>query len=65
MASDDSKPNPTQIQKYLGGLDYPANKEQILERAREEGAPEDIMATLEGLADREYEGPTGVIDELY
>ena len=63
--SGGEKPNPSQIQKFLGGMDYPAGRQEILDRARENDAPEDVLRTLEGLPDREYEGPTGVIDELY
>ena len=60
-----NKPNPTQIQKFLGGMDYPADRQTILDKARENDAPDDVMQTLEGLPEREYEGPNGVIKELY
>lgn len=66
MANDQAnKPNPTQIQKFLGGMDYPAGKQKLVEHAREKGAPDDVVQTLEGLPDRDYDGPTGIIEELY
>ena len=65
MANEQSKPNPTQVQKFLGGMNYPADKNEVIEHAREKNAPEDIMKMLQELADRKYEGPTGIIDELY
>lgn len=65
MAETGSKPNPTQIQKFLGGMDYPANKQTLVDHARGQGAPDDVMQTLENLPDREYDGPNGVIKELY
>lgn len=66
MANDQgNKPNPTQIQKFLGGMDYPAGKKEIVEHARGQNAPEDIIRSLEQLPDRQFEGPTGIIEELY
>lgn len=59
------KPNPTQVQKFLGGVDYPAGKQQLIEHARQENAPDDIVEMLKELPEREFEGPTGVIEELY
>lgn len=65
MANEQSKPNPTQIQKFLGGMNYPADKNEVIEHARDKNAPEDIIEMLKGLADRKYERPTGIIDDLY
>ena len=45
------------IQKYLGGLHYPARKPQIVERARTLGADAHVMRALLGLPDRVYESP--------
>lgn len=45
------------IQKYLGGLRYPAHKPQIVERARTLGADPHVMRALVGIADRVYESP--------
>jgi hypothetical protein len=58
-------PNPTQIQKFLGGMEYPAAKEEIVEHARGKNAPDDVIEALKKLADRKYEGPTGIIEDLY
>jgi hypothetical protein len=60
-----SKPNPTQIQKFLGGMNYPAGKDAVLKHAKGQNAPEDVIQVLEKLPDREFEGPTGIIKELY
>lgn len=56
--------NPIQLQKYLKGVDYPAKKKVLLDRARQEGADEDVIFTLEKLPDREYDGPTGITKEI-
>jgi hypothetical protein len=53
-------PNPIQVQKYLGGIDYPASKDDIVRTAEEQGADQDVMDALNGIPDREYDGPTAV-----
>ena len=59
-----AKANPVQVQTYLKGVDYPAGKEDLIERATEEGAPEDVLETLNGIADREYQTPADLAEEL-
>ena len=46
--------NPIQLQKYLKGMEYPAKKKSLLDRARDEGADENVLYTLERLPDKEY-----------
>jgi hypothetical protein len=53
-------PNPIQVQKFLGGLDYPVSKDTIVETAKKNGADKDVLDALEGLPDREYDAPTAV-----
>ena len=52
--------NPIQIQKYLKGVDYPANKRALLKAARDQGADESIVASLEQLPDEEFQTPADV-----
>jgi hypothetical protein len=54
------KPNPIQMQKFLGGMEYPATKEQIVEHAKEKGADEAVLDGLQAIPDREYNGPNAV-----
>ncbi|MFJ4045447.1 DUF2795 domain-containing protein [Microbacterium sp. NPDC089987] len=58
------KPNPIQIQKFLGGIDYPASKDDIIASARESGADDAVLDALNGIEDREYDGPTGVSEAV-
>ncbi len=57
-------PSSFKVQKYLGGLRYPAAKPQILERAREKGADPDTMRALDGLPEREYDSPIALSCEV-
>ena len=56
--------NPIQLQKHLSGIDYPVGKAQLVEHARQQGADEESLATLERLPDREYDGPNAVSAEV-
>ncbi|WP_071191385.1 DUF2795 domain-containing protein [Trichormus sp. NMC-1] len=54
-----AKANPVELQKHLKGVDYPANKEELIEHAREQGADKQLLSLLEQLPeDEEYEDPT-------
>ena len=53
-------PNPIQIQKFLGGMDYPAKKDEIVANAKGKGADQPVLDALGNIADREYDGPNAV-----
>ncbi len=52
--------NPIQLQKFLGGIDYPVSKDELLDVAEEHGADKRVMDVLNGLPDRQYDSPTDV-----
>lgn len=58
------EPSPIDVQKSLKGLDFPASKEDILAKAQEGGASEDILAELEQIPEREYQTPADISKEL-
>jgi hypothetical protein len=53
-------PNPIQVQKYLGGIDYPASKDDIVSAAESSGADENVLEALRSIPDTEYDAPTAV-----
>jgi hypothetical protein len=53
-------PNPIQIQKFLGGIDYPATRETLISRAKESGADSNVLDALQNIPDKEYDSPTAV-----
>lgn len=57
-------PNPIQVQKYLGGIDYPASRDDIVRTAEKSDAPDDILETLRNLPERDYDGPTAVSEAV-
>jgi hypothetical protein len=57
--------SPIDIQKALGGMDYPATKEEIVKHAQDNGGSDDVIEALQGIEDREYEGPSGVSQAVF
>jgi hypothetical protein len=54
------KPNPIQIQKFLAGVDYPADRSTLVSTAEEEGAEGAVLDALKAIPDKEYDSPTAV-----
>ena len=52
--------SPIEIEKFLKGMNYPANKGDIIAKARENDASEEVISALEKMPDREYESPADV-----
>jgi hypothetical protein len=59
-----NQPNPIQIQKFLKGVDYPVDRDMLVEHAKSQGADEDVLRQLEQLPDRTYEGPNAISKEI-
>jgi hypothetical protein len=59
-----NKPNPIEMQKYLAGVDYPCDRDGLVEHARSQGANDDILDQLGTIPDREYDGPNAVSAEF-
>ncbi|MCE3556182.1 DUF2795 domain-containing protein [Pseudonocardia sp. RS11V-5] len=51
-----------EVQKYLKGVDYPADGAQLAQAATQNGAPDDLVDTLKGL--RQVDGPNTVMKEI-
>jgi hypothetical protein len=52
--------SPIDIQKALGGIDYPAKKDDIVQHAQSHDGSDEVLEALKGIDDREYDGPSGV-----
>ncbi|MCM3925374.1 DUF2795 domain-containing protein [Frankia sp. AiPs1] len=53
-----------EAQKFLKGVDYPADRSAIVKKAKENGADETLVQTLEKIPDRQYSGPNAISKEL-
>jgi Protein of unknown function (DUF2795) len=55
-----SQPEFIELQKSLAGLSYPPSKDEILYRAQEHEASDEIVKALAGMPDGESDGPNRV-----
>lgn len=55
---------PNDIQQALGGMDYPASKEELIQQAQDNQAGQEVMNFLERIEEGQYESPTDVQEEL-
>ena len=56
--------SPIEVQKALKGMDYPAKKKDLIEKAKENDAPREVMQVLEDLPDKEFENAVDVSKEF-
>lgn len=61
MARGTASPSPANIQQYLNGVHYPVDKERLLDQARTNSAPSEVMDTLRELPEEQYGGPQDVM----
>lgn len=52
------------VLRYLQGLNFPALKHDVVHAARQNGAPSDVIASLEQLSSTEFSRPEAIIDEF-
>ena len=52
--------SPIQLQKYLGGVDYPVDKQTLIQKARDNGADDDVVQTLQRLPFDRFNSPNDV-----
>ncbi len=54
----------TEVQQYLEGVEYPANRHKLAGAAEANDAPVDFIKVLLGLGNVEFSGPEEVVEEL-
>lgn len=52
--------SPAQVQDYLEGVDYPANKTDLKKHARGQGADQKIVELINNLPEKDYNSPIEV-----
>lgn len=43
-----------EIEKFVGGIDFPAGKGDLLNHAKSQGAPQEVLEFMEQFPDKEY-----------
>lgn len=60
MPDNETVRSPVQLQTYLGGIDYPIEKGQLVDHAQSEGADEQVLETLRRLPMDRFNSPNDV-----
>jgi hypothetical protein len=53
--------SPANVQKYLKGVDYPANKKELVEQAKKNDAPQEVLEVIQRFPNQEFGGPQDVM----
>jgi len=56
--------NPIEVEKFLAGMDYPADKEDLRNFAREQGADASVLDIIDGLPEGIYRSPADISREI-
>lgn len=43
-----------EVEKYIGGIDFPADKNELVSHAKEKGAPKEVIDFINRFPDQEY-----------
>lgn len=49
-----------ELEKYLNGVVYPANKDNLLDTARANRAPEEVIDMIENLPENNFNSPIDI-----
>ena len=56
--------SPTEVQRYLKGVDYPATKDDLISTADENEAPDEVIEQLQSVNEEQFDGPEEVMEAL-
>lgn len=54
MSPDKEPVSPDVMQRYLHGLDFPADRDRLMRKARESGASPEVLKMLAGMPAQDY-----------
>lgn len=58
------KASPSAIEKYLKGIHFPADKNKLINQARENSAPDDVIHVLSQFGEEEYHSVIDIAKEV-
>ncbi len=56
--------NQVQVQKFLGGVNYPASKEDLVSYAKQEAADNNVLQTIQALPYHNFDTPAVVSEAI-
>ena len=58
------KASPSAIERYLKGIKYPVEKKYLINNAKGQDAPSDVISVLERFSEHQYNSPIDVSKEV-
>jgi len=52
--------SPAQVEKSIKGTHFPAQKQDLIQRARENHANQDVLKVLENMPDKQFNSPVDI-----
>jgi hypothetical protein len=56
--------SPAVVEKYLGGMHYPAEKKALVNNAKNKSAPKDVLELINKLPEKTYTSPIDITKEI-
>ena len=56
--------SPAIVEKYLAGIHFPAEKKNLVDKAADKKAPENVMDMLNKLPNKTYKSPIDITKEI-
>jgi hypothetical protein len=52
--------SPATLEKYLTGINYPCSRQELVNHARHQNAPQDVIQTLQNLPRDKFNSPVDI-----
>lgn len=63
-SENSEKESAAMIERYLKGVSFPAEKEELIQQAKSNNAPEDVLRVLSRLKEKDYQTAIDVSKEV-
>lgn len=63
-AGKSGRVSPAIVEKYLAGIHFPAEKKNLIDKAADKKAPENVMDMLKKLPSKTYKSPIDITKEI-
>jgi hypothetical protein len=54
--------SPANIAKHMKGIDFPADRNQVVNKARDNGAPQEVLDVLEKIPEKSYDNMADLME---
>jgi len=64
MANGYGQADAATIKKYLRGIEFPCSKDELIQKAQEEGAEDAVIEALSEMPDEIFESPADIVQSI-